>query len=173
MSRVSKATLAAFVAATLAGSCLHFLYLLLPNVLTALLAPVNESLWEHLKILYWPCLVAGLLLLRREGNNLGERAFALLLAAAAMEGVAWLYHGVLGGHSLLFDVVLYVVCMGLFFLLPAFLQGTFWKDTRKLWAALAVLLGVLIVVFTWLPPDNMLFQEFLQTGENCALPGQL
>ena len=54
MSRLSKAALITFVVATLAGSCLHFLYALWPNGLTALLAPVNESLWEHVKILYWP-----------------------------------------------------------------------------------------------------------------------
>ncbi len=38
----------------LAGSALHFLYDLWPNPLTAVFAPVNESVWEHLKLLYWP-----------------------------------------------------------------------------------------------------------------------
>ena len=36
----------------LAGSALHFLYDLWPNPLTAVFAPVNESVWEHLKLLY-------------------------------------------------------------------------------------------------------------------------
>ena len=81
MSRLSKAALITFVVATLAGSCLHFLYALWPNGLTALLAPVNESLWEHVKILYWPCLLSGVLLVRREPESLGARAFSLLLSA--------------------------------------------------------------------------------------------
>lgn len=71
MSRLSKAALITFVVATLAGSCLHFVYALWPNGLTALLAPVNESLWEHVKILYWPCLLSGILLVRREPESLG------------------------------------------------------------------------------------------------------
>ena len=70
MSRLSKAALITFVVATLAGSCLHFVYALWPNGLTALLAPVNESLWEHVKILYWPCLLSGILLVRREPESL-------------------------------------------------------------------------------------------------------
>ena len=49
---VSLCPVITFVVATLAGSCLHFVYALWPNGLTALLAPVNESLWEHVKILY-------------------------------------------------------------------------------------------------------------------------
>ena len=48
MRKLPKKLLTAFVVTTLAGACLHFLYVLLPNPVTALLAPVNESLWEHL-----------------------------------------------------------------------------------------------------------------------------
>lgn len=120
MSRLSKAALITFVVATLAGSCLHFVYALWPNGLTALLAPVNESLWEHVKILYWPCLLSGILLVRREPESLGARAFSLLLSAAVMLGVGYLYHVVLEGDSLFFDVALYVLVMAAFFLLPCF-----------------------------------------------------
>ena len=84
MSRISKAALLAFAVATLAGTCLHFVYALFPNGLTAVLAPVNESIWEHLKILVWPCVLGAVPLLRREPDGLGARAFSLLLAAGLM-----------------------------------------------------------------------------------------
>lgn len=132
MSRLSKAALITFVVATLAGSCLHFVYALWPNGLTALLAPVNESLWEHVKILYWPCLLSGILLVRREPESLGARAFSLLLSAAVMLGVGYLYHVVLEGDSLFFDVALYVLVMAL---------------------------GAATFVFTWCPPDGLLFRD--------------
>lgn len=101
MSRISKAALLAFAVATLAGSCLHFVYALFPNGLTAVLAPVNESIWEHLKILVWPCVLGAVPLLRREPDGLGARAFSLLLAAGLMLAAGWLYHGVLDGRALL------------------------------------------------------------------------
>lgn len=47
-----------FVCAVLAGVGLHFLYARFPCTLSALLSPVCESLWEHIKILYWPYLAA-------------------------------------------------------------------------------------------------------------------
>ena len=40
-----------FTLAVLGGAALHFLYDVWPNPLTAVLAPVNESVWEHLKLL--------------------------------------------------------------------------------------------------------------------------
>ena len=43
-----------FFAALGLGVLLHFLYAWLPNPLTALFSPVRESLWEHLKILFYP-----------------------------------------------------------------------------------------------------------------------
>ena len=159
MSRLSKAALITFVVATLAGSCLHFVYALWPNGLTALLAPVNESLWEHVKILYWPCLLSGVLLVRREPESLGARAFSLLLSAAVMLGVGYLYHVVLEGDSLFFDVALYVLVMAAFFLLPCFLRTPVWSRTRLLWVVLVPALGAATFVFTWCPPDGLLFRD--------------
>ena len=146
MSRLSKAALITFVVATLAGSCLHFVYALWPNGLTALLAPVNESLWEHVKILYWPCLLSGLLLVRREPESLGARAFSLLLSAAVMLGVGYLYHVVLEGDSLFFAVALYVLVMAAFFLLPCFLRTPVWSRTRLLWVVLVLALGAALTL---------------------------
>ena len=40
------------MATLVVGSLLHNLYLWLPNGFTALIAPVNESLWEHTKIVF-------------------------------------------------------------------------------------------------------------------------
>lgn len=31
---------------------IHFLYNIYPSILTSILAPVNESVWEHMKIIY-------------------------------------------------------------------------------------------------------------------------
>ena len=51
--KIPKRLLAAFVLTTLAGVCLHFLYDLLPCPVTALFSPVRESIWEHLKVIYF------------------------------------------------------------------------------------------------------------------------
>ena len=90
MPRIDRRTWIAFVIAALAGSGLHFLYTLLPCPVTALIAPVNESLWEHLKLLFWPGLIASLALARRDERALlPTRLLALLIGAALMEGLGY------------------------------------------------------------------------------------
>ncbi len=155
MSRLSRSVLLAFAAAVVAGSCLHFLHALLPCPVTALFAPVSESLWEHGKLLYWPCLVTGLLLRDRPG----PRAFSLLLAAAVMLAAGYGYHICLGGESLLFDIVLYVLSMAVSLLLPYFLDGPVWEKGQGLLLLLVLALGAVLLVFTFLPPSGLLFTD--------------
>ena len=66
-----------FVCAVLAGVGLHFLYARFPCTLSALLSPVRESLWEHIKILYWPYLAASAFL--AWGRPTGMRPWLLSL----------------------------------------------------------------------------------------------
>ena len=59
-----KFILAAVVGAAV-GAGLHFLYDAVPNVLPALISPVNESVWEHLKLRFFPMLLTAFWLARQ------------------------------------------------------------------------------------------------------------
>ena len=170
MPRLSKTEWITFAAATAAGACLHFLYTLLPCPATALVAPVRESLWEHVKLLYWPCLIAGLALRRRQPELLGQRAFALLAAAAGMLAAGYLYHIPFQGDSLLFDVALYALMMAVFFLLPHLLRQPFWHNCRELFVLLVLVLGIAILLFTFLPPGGLLFADLSGVPTWVTLP---
>lgn len=159
MSHLNKTTLLFFVVATLLGSCLHFVHTLFPNPATALFSPVNESLWEHLKLLYWPCLVSALLLCRRAPERFASRALVLVLACAAMLAVGYLYHVVLGGDALLFDVALYVLLMAACFVLPEVWAPIPWPALRLLALLALALLGAAILVWSLRPPAGLLFTD--------------
>lgn len=155
---VSKRLLVAFVVTTLAGACLHFLYDLLPNPVTALFSPVNESIWEHIKLIYWPYLAAMLIVTGKAGRgSRGRWLFTLLLISVAMLAAGYVYHISLGGDSMAFDIGLYVVLMALGFWLPGRLKLTDGRSSPMFF--LSVLLGVVIVLFTFLPPDHILFAD--------------
>lgn len=170
MPRLSKTEWIAFVAATAAGVCLHSLYTLLPCPATALVAPVRESLWEHVKLLYWPCLIAGLALRRQQPELLGQRAFALLAATAGMLGIGYLYHISFQGDSLIFDIVLYLLMMAVFFLLPHLLHQPFWQSFREVLVLLVLVLGIATLLFTFLPPNGLLFTDLSGTPTWVTLP---
>jgi len=171
MFRFSKKILTAFVLATLSGALLHFLYPLLPNPVTALFSPVCESIWEHLKILFWPYLAAALFLTK--GGEKGCRApwlLSLLVLCAAMLVLGWLYHIVLGGESLRFDLCLYVLLMGLGFLLPRFFSRPIVQERSDWLVLLTAALGAAIVLFTFLPPAAVLFADLSGVNTWAQLP---
>ena len=71
-----------FVCVTLAGTMLHGLFDLWPSILTEFVAPVNESIWEHMKIVFWPLLV-GLTMLYDKGKW-GSVLLSVLLCCGLM-----------------------------------------------------------------------------------------
>ena len=171
MPRLTKQNGWLLVAVTLAGACLHFLYTLFPSPLTALMAPVNESLWEHLKILFWPGLAAALLGAKGTSDALrAARLLCLVGACAAMLGVGYVYHVALGGASLGFDLCLYVLLMAAVVLLPEGLASRLPSAVLSLALPLTLALGGAILLFTFLPPGCILFYDLSGAPSWARLP---
>ena len=167
--KFSKRLFVAFVLTTLAGVCLHFLYDILPSFVTALFSPVQESIWEHLKLIYWPYLAAMLIVTGKAGRgNRGSWLFSLLVISVAMLVIGYVYHISLGGSSTAFDITLYVVLMAVGFFLPARLKDTAGRSAPVFF--LVVLLGVAIVLFTFLPPDHILFSDLSEVHTWYTIP---
>lgn len=136
---MNRKWLAAFVLSVLAGSALHFLYDVWPNALTAVFAPVNESVWEHLKLLYWPFLAASFVLMRGKPAARGgwcALCCGLLAAPLLLLGAYYTLLAGFGLHALWVDLGLYVLAMAAGFLLARHLQAA---------AFPAWLCGVLII----------------------------
>lgn len=171
MPKLSRKTLAVFAAVTVGGACLHFVYALLPSPVTALISPVNESLWEHLKILFWPFLAAAFFLSREGGKERrGAWFLSLLAVCAAILAVGYAYHVTLSGDSLFFDVALYVLLMGGGFLLAALLDVPSVRAKSDLLLLLVLALCAAIVIFTFLPPDSVLFADLSRTNIWSTIP---
>ena len=122
---MKKAYWIALIVAAVGGTALHFLYALLPNAVTALIAPVNESVWEHLKLLYWPFLAAAFVLTKGEAD--GRKRWCGLLAGLLRAPLLLLgaYYTLSCGfalHGLPLDLILYVLAMAGGFALAWHLQ---------------------------------------------------
>ena len=143
----------AFLLTALAGCLLHGLYALWPNAFTALVSPIWESLWEHLKILVWPSWL-----------------LSLLLMCAGMLGAGYLYHIVLGGESFWPDLVLYLLLLLFGFWFPRRFSGPFEGVRWKLPLAGVLALLLLMVLFTLSPPDHLLFVDLSGADTWSQLP---
>lgn len=161
MEKSTKKLILYYLIAAAAGVLLHFLYQWLPNPALALISPVRESVWEHVKLLYFPLLGAALLM-GRGGKGTGRTPWLLsaVFVCAALVGTGYLYHILLRGESLYVDLALYFVLMAVGFLLPRVLWPLCeWPGTDKAAVLLTALLGALIVWFTFFPPQSALFAD--------------
>ncbi|MBQ1264847.1 MAG: hypothetical protein IIY04_05445, partial [Oscillospiraceae bacterium] len=102
---MKKRFIAAFVISSLIGTGMHFLYDLLPSPITAVFAPVNESIWEHLKLSFWPFLGAAFVLNRKQKHQRsawGAALSALVLMPLFLTGI---YYTLLSGFAVESDAI--------------------------------------------------------------------
>ena len=67
----------------------HFMYQIKPNFLTAIFFPINESIWEHLKLFITPALIAfivEMLIIKKERICMQNNYLALLTEIAISIG---------------------------------------------------------------------------------------
>ena len=152
----------AFLLTALAGSALHFAYDLCPSPLVGLFCPVSESVWEHLKLLYWPFLAAAFVLARGADDARGRWCgllVGLLAAPLLLLGVYYPLRYGFGVHGLWLDLLLYVLAMGAGFLLayrlrrralPGWLCGPL--------VIAAGVYGAALALFSFAPPDLPIFR---------------
>lgn len=159
-----------WLAAMLAGFVLHFVYQWRPNAVTALFFPVNESLWEHIKLVFWPFLGAALSLNR--GRPGGIRPWLLVLPpmCALILALGWTYNVTLGGESVWVNIAVYVLVMTLGFWLATRFSGPFQGAKWALPIAAVIALALMIGWFTLYPPGLLLFQDLAAVGSWLPLP---
>lgn len=59
--KLKKLAVLGTILAFLLSFPLHFLYSKFPYFITSIIAPVNESIWEHMKILFGGIIIAGII----------------------------------------------------------------------------------------------------------------
>ena len=150
------------VVTSLAGAALHFLYDLLPGPFTALISPVNESVWEHLKLLFWPMLIGAAVLSRgrKHKERFWSSFFVALLAAPTFLLLSYYGLKLFGIESLVIDISLYFAGMFLGYLLAWLLYR---KGKPERIGGFALMLVILyaasLILFTFAVPNLPIFQE--------------
>jgi hypothetical protein len=151
----------------LVGSALHFVYgWSNHNALVGLLAPVNESIWEHAKLVFLPPLlwykVTALSARRRRSYEVfGASAVALWFMPPFQIAFFYAYTAVTGSDLFVMDLVDFAltVILGqvLFYRLATRLHCT--RAGRVAAVISVVVLAALFVTFTLWPPHFPLFMD--------------
>lgn len=159
--------IAGFFFTCIAGTALHFVYEWSgKNILTGLFAPVNESTWEHLKLLFFPAAVWTVL-----GNTLGKEFFYKILPGCtkgicagmlSIVVVFYTYTGIWGTNLLALDILTFWLGVFITFFMAYRYYGRAEEggSKAKFAAAAAVLIGIMLLFFgfTYRAPGIGLFR---------------
>ena len=147
------------------GSMLHFTFELSRNqAVVGVFSAVNESVWEHLKIAFWPALLYVIFeyqyLYKRTNNFFLAKAIGVYAIMLIIPAIFYSYT-VFIEENLIIDIGSFIFAIIIGQLL-SYKLFTFKKlsDKLKLISFVAIIiLAVAFAVFTFYPPQITLFQD--------------
>ena len=165
--RVARWQLGGFLFVCAAGTALHFLYQWSgESVAAAPFAAVNESVWEHMKLLFWPMLLwAGAERAVLGGYSRGfwpAKALGTLLGLALIPALYYTYTGALGVSVMWVDIAIFFVAAAAAFLAETRMLARDWRcrgGARASALVLLLLLSAAFVLCTFVPPRFPLFWD--------------
>ena len=148
------------------GACMHFVMGALPSgeisVFLGNIFPVNETSWEHMKMMWYPCLAVGIIFTLKTGNR-GYFASFVVSAVMAMLmnlGAFSIYQSFSGKSILFLDITIFMSTMLVGALLACELSQKKWaQKLLPLWVALAVMITVGIIWLTYYPGKGYVFLD--------------
>ena len=156
-----------FVFIVLLGSALHFTYEASGRFwVVGVFSAMDESIWEHLKLAFWPGLLWTGFLYAQDGarieNFWAARFFALALPPLLITIGFYAYTGILGSHALILDVGLFVISIALGQLCAVLIYRTarIWWELQTVFAVLIALLTLLFSFASFFPPDLPVFVDY-------------
>lgn len=158
--------MAGFVFTGMLGTFLHFLFdITNGNIIAAIFSAVNESIWEHMKLLYYPMLLFAAVQYRFLGKKKESfwciKLIGMLLGLCLIPVLYYTYTGILGESADWFNITIFFIAAA----------ASYWVETKlfqkgftcRLSGRMAVLLLLLIsaafTALTFCPPHIPFFRD--------------
>lgn len=148
---------------SLLGSLSHFIYgWSHENIIAAMFCPVNESTWEHMKLLFFPMLLYTLLFFRTWKtfcpHSVSSLSCGILVGTYSIPVLFYTYTGILGYHTLFLDIMVFLAAVFLAFLTSYRLTFSC-RITSYLPALFLICTMLAFFLFTFSPPQIGLFAD--------------
>ena len=153
-----------FAQSSLLGTLLHFLYEWIPSPVTAVFSGVNESTWEHIKLLFWPMFIYAIVqgfFFKDRDDFWCVKLRGILLGQLLIPIIFYTYNGVIGKSPDWINISIFFISAAIAY---SYETGLFNK--RKVtcnhpkWA-FAILCGIALcfAVFTFATPRIGIFKD--------------
>ncbi len=170
MNHLKRDTIIGILFVLITGSVFHFLYDWTgKNPVVGLFTPVNESIWEHMKLLFFPMLSYALVLIFRYRENypclISALCLGILSGTFLIPALFYSYTSLLGKDIFILDIATFLVSVILSFWLSYKLTLSCRLKSFSLCLCLLVcILFICFLRFTYRPPNLAIFEDPLSTG---------
>lgn len=148
------------------GSILHFTFEWSGGqAVVGVFSAVNESVWEHLKLGFWPALVFALVefkyLKKSTSNFLMAKTIGIVLIPITIVVIFYSYTAILGESILVIDILSFVIAVivGQLVSYRLLTSQMVPYSLDKFLLVILLLLGLSFVLFTFYPPHWAIFQD--------------
>ena len=146
------------------GSLLHFTYTLSGNnPVVAIFSSINESVWEHLKLLFFPMLLTTIIgcfyIGKEEPNFLCSKTIGILVSMVFMVIFFYTYTGILGKNIPAIDIASFFIAT----IVGEFVSYVLIVNKFKCNNVIAIITLILIftcfIIFTYFTPNIGIFKD--------------
>ena len=154
-----------FAAASLGGTLLHFLYEWLDEaVWIAPFSGVNESTWEHMKLLFWPTFVFSIIqyvFFYERSDFWCVKLRGILLGLILIPIIFYTYNGVIGKSPDWINIAIFFISAAIAYIYEArlFKRGTVSCKNPTVAIIILCTVALLFVIFTFDTPELNVFKD--------------
>ena len=153
------------VVTLIAGTLLHFTYKWSgENKIVAIFSAVNESTWEHLKLVFFPMLIMGIIGYFVIGKDIKNywtaQAIGIVVAIAFITIFFYTYTGIIGKNFAVLDIGSFVVAilLGEYVIYKLMLNNNI-EDLNKISILLLISIFLSFLVYTFNPIKIQYFRD--------------
>ena len=154
-----------FAVTSLGGTILHFLYdWLREAVWIAPLSGVNESTWEHMKLLFWPMFLYAIVqsfFFKDREDFWCVKLRGILLGLGLIPVLFYTYNGVIGKSPDWINIAIFFLSAEIAYLYETklFKEETVVCKRPKLAIGVLCIIALLFVIFTFATPEIGIFKD--------------
>lgn len=165
MNQIKHYTIVGIIFVLIAGTVAHFVYDWSgQNMLVGFFFPINESVWEHMKLVFFPMLLYSFYINKKMIHTNPCITSALLLGTLVgtlmIPVLFYTYSGILGYNLLILDLLTFALSVLAGFLVAyKSSESCRYENYEKILKFVVFVMAVMFFVFTYFPPAIGLFEN--------------
>lgn len=162
--KLKKYEIAGILFTITVGSLLHFIYYWSGNnMIVSLFSAVNESTWEHLKLLFFPyasySIFEYFVIGHDYRNFIAAKVLGVIVGLISIPIVFYTYTFILGDNYVILDILTFLIGVIVSYLFSWYVLKHKSISCNRVSMIILVFLIMLFFVFTFKPPVTKLFMD--------------